>query len=756
MLTHALYCAAKGFYVFPVHSIVDGKCTCQAGVSCKQSGKHPRTANGFKSATLDEDKIRAWWNLWPEANVAIATGERSGLLVIDIEAGGINIHGDKEFPNTLTQNTGGGGLHFIYAYPKDGKRYKNGVRNFELMDSRADGGYILVPPSKHISGGTYSWVDSDAQIADAPQWWLDAIVDAHKSVSASGEIPTWNPDGDIPYNAIEMLHAISAMADSYDTWYKVGMALHYTDPLDGFGLFDWWSGLSKKYDADAVRRQWNVFSRRQHAVHDPLTFDTIRKWAGEAGWEDPDFVIGSRIAECIISNYQEKELAKLAVGEKVEVRPPDDLFPSKGLIADIVDYIVKTSILPQPILALGAAIAFVGVVAGQKYRTHTKLYPNIYIVGMADTGHGKDHARKCISNLAFSAGLSKYLGGEDIASGQAVVSSLIEHPERLFLLDEFGLMLQAATKDGAASFQREIISNLLKLYSCSGGVYLGKEYADKKANKTHHIVNPCACIYGTTTPETFYASMTSTGVLDGTLPRMIMMEADAGFPVRQRPQYEGSEVIDSLTSKIITKLQEIDQRNNDRGNLAEFSGKSPELGDTVAGSNANIVEMTADALTAWEDLARSIDDILRVSDIARKSVYTRVVENTAKLALIYAVSVDSQSPVIDVEALAWAKGLALWTANSMVSKINENISDNKHEANVKLIAGIIKAAGEKGITKTNLTRKTAKLKSSERNDIIKQLIEMKTIKTIVGISSTKPQATFHYDFTSEEDEQRHG
>lgn len=736
ILEHALKYAARGFNVFPVHSIINGVCSCQASEACKQPGKHPRTANGFKSATTDEEKIRAWWNLWPNANVAISTGESSGILVVDIESGGIGIHSDKEFPVTLSQNTGGGGIHFIYSYPNDGKRYKNGVRNFELMDSRAEGGYILVPPSNHISGGKYMWFDFDAPISAAPQWWLDAIVDGNEKFSVSGETPTWNPDGDIPYNAIDMLRFISAMADNYDTWFKVGMALHYTDPLDGFDLFDWWSGLSKKYDADAVRQQWNIFSRRQHAVLDPITFDTIRKWAGESGWEDPDIALGSMIAESIINNYQEREIAKLATGEKVEVRPPDMLIPDRGLIADIVDYILKTSILPQPVLALGAAIAFVGVVAGQKYRTQTKLYPNIYIIGMAETGHGKDHARKCIKNIAFSAGLAKYLGGEDIASGQAVISALVDHPEKLFLLDEIGLMLQSLTNSNASSFQREIISNLLKLYSSSGSVYLGKEYADKKANKTQQIVNPCACLYGTTTPEAFYASMTSAGVLDGTLPRMIMMEASPGLPDRQRPVYDYN--LDIITEK----LQAIDNRNSDKGNLAGV------LGDTLSGINSNLVMMTDQAIEAWDELTRSIDDIFRTSNMARKSVYTRVGENTAKLALIYAISINSDNPVIDVEAIAWSKSIVLWAANSMVSKINENISDNQHEANLKFVANIIKAAGKDGITKTKLSRKVKKLGTNNRNDIIKQLIEMKAI----SVSTSKTQISYNYVFANEEEE----
>jgi len=69
-LRGALLYAGWGLPVFP----------CEAG------GKRPLTAEGFLEATTDEARIRGWWSRWPNANVAIPTGERSGLLVLDVDA----------------------------------------------------------------------------------------------------------------------------------------------------------------------------------------------------------------------------------------------------------------------------------------------------------------------------------------------------------------------------------------------------------------------------------------------------------------------------------------------------------------------------------------------------------------------------------------------------------------------------------------------------------------------------------------------
>src|ERR1019366_5905262 len=80
----AQWYAKRGLPVFPVHSAPNGACSCGVG-RCKNSGKHPRTAHGFKDATIDAGQIGEWWRKWPNANIAIPTGGISGFLVLDVD-----------------------------------------------------------------------------------------------------------------------------------------------------------------------------------------------------------------------------------------------------------------------------------------------------------------------------------------------------------------------------------------------------------------------------------------------------------------------------------------------------------------------------------------------------------------------------------------------------------------------------------------------------------------------------------------------
>lgn len=172
MLTEALALAARGFRVFPCHTprvTPSGvHCSC-ARADCESIGKHPRTPKGLLDSSVDEQVIRAWWKKWPDANVAVRTGD--GLVVLDVDPrkGGTSI--GLDLPGTLRVVTGGGGEHIYMtgAAPNSVELVGPG------LDVRGDGGYVLAPGSLHESGRHYEWdVGGEETIAPAPQWFLRA------------------------------------------------------------------------------------------------------------------------------------------------------------------------------------------------------------------------------------------------------------------------------------------------------------------------------------------------------------------------------------------------------------------------------------------------------------------------------------------------------------------------------------------------------------------------------------------------------
>ena len=156
-LDAALAYAARGWHVFPLHSLRNSRCSCGAA-ECGNVAKHPRTPTGFKDATTDAAAIRAWWARWPDANVGIATGAVSGVDVLDVDsrhAGDESL--ETRFPGleaAVESLTGGGGRHLCWIHaPGVGSRA--GI--LPGVDVRGDGGYVVAPPSIHASGRRYQW-----------------------------------------------------------------------------------------------------------------------------------------------------------------------------------------------------------------------------------------------------------------------------------------------------------------------------------------------------------------------------------------------------------------------------------------------------------------------------------------------------------------------------------------------------------------------------------------------------------------------
>ncbi|SNY29359.1 bifunctional DNA primase/polymerase [Paractinoplanes atraurantiacus] len=156
LLTAALAYARHGIPVLPVHTAGPGGCSCDRGARCDHPGKHPHLRHGLTEATTDPRLIDLWWHRWPEANVGLRTGVVMDVADVDSEEGW---HGlchvlGGSLPGGPLVRTGSGGWHFWFHPTGFGNR----VRLLPGLDWRGSGGYVVAPPSRHVSGGDYRWV----------------------------------------------------------------------------------------------------------------------------------------------------------------------------------------------------------------------------------------------------------------------------------------------------------------------------------------------------------------------------------------------------------------------------------------------------------------------------------------------------------------------------------------------------------------------------------------------------------------------
>lgn len=188
-LEAALSYAGRAWKVFPLHSVVNGACTC-GKPKCARPGKHPLTPNGLKDGTTDETTIRRWWEEAPLANIGVVTGPESGMWMFGPDGDqGIKALADLEhthgpLPETPRSRSGGGGRHYLFAWPPTGKINNAVDLNGLKIDVRGKGGFFVAPPSAHVSGGTYAWEigPGTMQLAPAPEWLL-SLVQKHRAAN---------------------------------------------------------------------------------------------------------------------------------------------------------------------------------------------------------------------------------------------------------------------------------------------------------------------------------------------------------------------------------------------------------------------------------------------------------------------------------------------------------------------------------------------------------------------------------------------
>ena len=165
----ARHYASLGWRVFPIYEPSDTEtgCSCDR-LKCKHPGKHPRTSHGVSDASTRLDRVDRWWDQWPKANVGIATGSGSGIVVLDVDprhGGDVSLAETVEryasLPSTPTVRTGGG-LHLYFRH-LGAVACTRGLGGYPGLDLRGDGGYVVAPPSIHKSGNVYVWDTFDAR-----------------------------------------------------------------------------------------------------------------------------------------------------------------------------------------------------------------------------------------------------------------------------------------------------------------------------------------------------------------------------------------------------------------------------------------------------------------------------------------------------------------------------------------------------------------------------------------------------------------
>jgi hypothetical protein len=164
---------------------------------CRPGQKIPATTHGYKDATTLADQIDAWFGENESYNLAVAT---DGLIVIDPDTlpdGSANPWLTAERKDMLATGavtiTPRGGRHYWFRQP-GGMDVRNSAGVIaDRVDIRANGGYVVVPPSR-LPNGAYRYdlhlMKPPDKLPLPPAWLLDAIRKPKANSETNGKADT--------------------------------------------------------------------------------------------------------------------------------------------------------------------------------------------------------------------------------------------------------------------------------------------------------------------------------------------------------------------------------------------------------------------------------------------------------------------------------------------------------------------------------------------------------------------------------------
>ena len=716
--------------------------------------EYPKWSRHCERDTTDNE-VDVWGN-WPEAGIGVAAGRVIGIdidildsptIALEMEALAKRMLGDT--PAVRIGHAPKRLLVYRAVQPFSGFKYPP-------IEVLGVGQQFIAYGIHPDTGKPYDWPVST--LADLSPDDLPGITEAQarefakeayrlipaelrpKTLSVGLRAPMEFanlPEQRGTYEAVEdaLRHIVNADLD-YDSWVRIGMAIKGALGDDGWPLFEVWSEASQKNDPKTTARSWRSFAPQR------IGAGTIYKLALDNGWQ-PE--AGMQLNGEIVMNghHPARELLQaLQAADPISIEPQEiSLPPPKpmpvgwekvgGVIADMMALMAATAKRPQPVLALGASLCAIGALMGRKYRTESNIRSNLYVVGIAESGAGKNHSRVVINELFRKANLLQYLGGNKIASGSGLLTAIQRQPAILFQLDEFGMFLSAAAdRKRSPRYVCEILDLMTELYTTSGTTYFGVEYASTQHNNAHRAIHqPCACIYGTTTPLHFWQALQASNVADGSLARFLIMESEDDFP----DSNEAFGVIDP-PQDLIDRLILIHQGGGKlNGNLTDAGAIDEVLVDP------RVVPMTPQARATFRQLDQELVERLRTSrGTGYSSILARIEENATKLALIRAVSRDPVDPQIEDHDAEWGIMLSRHCAELTIREASARVSENQVESHHKRAMQILRDAGMAGMSKSDFTRRTQFMDHRQRDGVLRTLAEAGLIEMMALQSKGRP------------------
>lgn len=382
--------------------------------------------------------------------------------------------------------------------------------------------------------------------------------------------------------------------------------------------------------------------------------------------------------------------------------------PFPGFMADVVTRALQTAVMPQPRLTtLAVLVGMASSICGH-YRLPCGMRLNLYGVGTADTGTGKDHPQKVAKAIVKASG-QRVIGKP--GSGQGLEDALEDYAAMLATIDEIAHLFEAINGTNKMPYLIELASVLLQLFSASSSTYFTRVLAKVKGHTAcRGVEHPCVSLLGFATPQKLGESLTVANLEDGLAGRLLFASGLPDSEVEPRrvmKQFELGDLHDDAAAVGAFKQFEFQKPNHVSGGLTR-----------------GLVEIDPDADA---QLNRMMIDFHRSKLEPNVTAYARALlarsyEKASRVAGVLAVFDKPDSPVMTKAHVLWAERLVKASNAGVIGFVTEHMHGNKiqvdaakvKETILKIKQGKVKPPrpGWKPYLKSGLVVRSWALKSS--------------------------------------------
>jgi len=712
----------------------------------------------YQQCLPSEAQIEQWFSATASATTTtsapvtaccLLTGTISGNLeMIDFDAGGalfdswaaiVEVQAPGLLIRLVIERSRRGGKHVVYRCRTavcgnlklaQRRNPDNGGKLETLIETRGEGGLFLCAPSPgyEILQGDLAAPpvidESERDILLSAAWSLNESwkrQDSSPMVAAVAGRPgdDFNERGDVRALLLQHGWSLARQGDN-EYWRRPGKSVGSSATLKD-NVFYVFSSNASPFEPERAYAPFTVYALLEHAGDYAAAAASLRAKGYGA---EPDTSGVDLSAFGSPSNAGDDTAAPTKPSRRGlpdDPGPvPEELLDMPGFVKEVVDYTLRTAPYPDKIMSFCAAVALQALLAGRKVKDAADNRTSLYILGLANSGVGKDHPRKVNQKILMQAGLHDNFA-DSFASGEAIEDRMLLQPAMLFQTDEIDGLITAIARGQEARYEG-IMNILLKMYTSANGVYAMRIKAGKFANRGV-VDQPCLCLFGTAIPTLFYESMSAKMLNNGFFARMLVVEANS------RPDGQDPDTDDELPASIVNIARHWAQLRTTTGNLGTEHPKP------------KVVPQTENAKSLLAELRQHADQQYRkaekVSDNIGMAIWARANEKARRLALVYACSDNHAEPVVNEVAASWAARLVTHQTHRMLYMAKLHVADNPFHAECLKIIRMLQAAPGQRMQRGTLLH-DMHCKAADFDQIIGTLLQQGEVVSVVIPSKTKP------------------